>query len=93
MPADTQDDLFTKAVASVGCYEHNTEVFTDVILFGADTWSGYTAEDCANVAGLMGYDYAVVTGNGVTDEACYGVAAWDASAFFAGRARVSASNC
>lgn len=85
--------MFTQPVSSVGCYEHETEVFTDVIMFGADMWSGYTAEDCANVAGLMGYDFAVVTGNGVTDEACYGVGRDAAEAMFDGRARVSASNC
>jgi len=85
--------LFVVDVASVGCYEHETEEFTNVIMFGADMWSGYTSADCANVAGLMGYDYAVVTGNGVTDEACYGVAAGDATDLFDGRARVSSSKC
>lgn len=63
---------YDAVIQSQGCYEHNEEVFTDVLMFGENTWAGYTSDDCTKMAHVAGFAYALITGNGVTEEACYG---------------------
>lgn len=61
-------------------------------MFGENTWSGYTEADCTAAAQLMLFDYAVITGNGLTEEGCYGVMEADV-ALLEALTRADNANC